>query len=132
MTRVLLDETDRGRRMMQHGSLVLGVIVLLIAARVAERSGGLPLTLALMAVGFLLFLPAFIVKQRWSIRHADQDIRVENSPLGGERLFVDGAMVAKGQLGLRSEMRASLASGERLLVIADAGLASYRCRIGIE
>lgn len=132
MKQVLLDETDRARRLLQHGSIVVGVFVLLLAARVADRPGGLPVTLALMAAGFLLFVPAFVVRQRWSIRHAGQEIRVENSPLGGERLFLDGAMVAKGQLGRRSEMRAPLASGERLLVIAEAGLTSYRCRIGLE
>lgn len=126
----LLDETDVARRLIQHGAIVAGIVVLASAVPFADRQLGL--TVALIAVGLSLILLSASVSQRWDVEYAGHRIRFVNNPLRGEHLFIDGVRVAKGQLGLRSELRATLASGETLTVIAEAGLVSFRCRMFVE
>lgn len=128
---VLLDVTDTTRRRWQHGLVVAGVGVLLFAKAAADR--GLPMLVLLMLAGFALFGIAATIKQRWSVSYKGHDVRYENNPLSGERLFIDTQPTAKGKLGYRSEMRSVIANGDgagdTIVVHTEAGLFAFRCRI---
>ena len=130
-TRVsVLDETDVGKRLIQHGAILAGIILLGSAAPLANHRRMTALVLIAAGLG-LLVLSACVV-QRWEVRYKGQRLRFINNPLRGEFLYVNGMRVAKGKLGVRSELRGALASGETVVVIGDAGLVRYRCRIFIE
>ena len=126
----LLDETDVKKRLVQHGAVLIGIVLLASAAALADRH--LPVTLALILLGLPLIALSAFVSQRWDVHYAGHRIRFVNNPIRGEHLFIDDVRVAKGQLGLRSELRAALSSGETLTVIADAGLVSFRCRMFVQ
>ena len=126
----LLDETDVVKRLVQHGTILVGIVDLASAAPLADRNRVVALTL--IALGLALLVVAAFVRQRWDVRYKDHRIRFVNNPLRGEHLFVNDVRVAKGQLGLRSELRAALSSGETLIAIADAGLVSFRCRLLVQ
>ena len=126
----LLDETDVVKRLTQHSATLLGIVVLLSAAKVADRNTRL--SLAIIGVGLALLVVPALVRQIWEVAYKGQRIRFVNNPLSGENLFVDGVRVARGKLGFHTETRAVLSSGDTLKVVADAGLFTFRCRIFVE
>ena len=126
----LLDETDVRKRLIQHGAFLAGIVTLAAAAALADERRAI--ALVLIALGLALLVLSALVAQRWEVRYRGHAIRFVNNPLRGEHLYIDGVRVAKGKLGLRSELRAALASGETLMVIADAGLVTYRCRMFVQ
>jgi hypothetical protein len=128
----LLDETDTGRRLVQHLSVFAGVVILLFARVWLKGDRDLTTGLSIVGVGLALFVVAAVVKQRWDVTYQGEVIRFENNPFTGERLFVDGRRVAKGTLGKNSEMRAPLSRGGSVVARSEAGLARFRCRITVE
>jgi hypothetical protein len=127
----LLDETDVLRRVLQHTTILVAILLLASAAGVADST--LDSALALIAAGFALFAIGALIDQRWDVTYKGHRIRVVNNPFRGEKLFIDDVPVAKGQLGLRSEMRAPIAAGsgagDVIAATCEAGLLRYRCRI---
>jgi hypothetical protein len=130
----LLDVTDTHKRLVQHGT-VLVAIALLLAAQAAVASRGLTITLVLIAVALALFVVASITDQRWAVEYRGHRILFQNNPFRGEKLFVDDALVAKGKLGVTSEMRTRIASGEgsgdEIVARSTAGLIRFRCQIQV-
>ena len=126
----LLDETDVVKRLLQHGAILAGIVVLGSAAAVADRNKTLALTI--IAAGLGLLVVSMMVQQIWDVSYKSHRIRFVNNPLRGERLYVDGVRVARGKIGFRSEMHAAISSGELLKVVADAGFFRLRCRIFVE
>ncbi|HXT70567.1 MAG TPA: hypothetical protein VN700_12460 [Vicinamibacterales bacterium] len=131
--RELLDVTDRTRRPLQHGAVFAGVLVLLLAKVVGSRPGGIALTLWMMAAGFALFVVAAVIKQRWTVTYEGHEVRYENNPFTGEKLFIDHQRAGKGKVGYRSEMRGVIAggdgAGDTIIARTEAGLLTLHCRI---
>ena len=129
----LLDVTDKTRRLLQHGAVFAGVAVLLLAGAAANRPGGLALALWMIAAGLALFVVAALIKQQWSVTYKGHEVRFENNPFLGEKLFIDGALAGKGKIGFKSETRGAITTGDGVgdTVIArtDAGLLTLRCQI---
>lgn len=133
---LLLDVTDTAKRRLQHGAVFAGVLVLISAKAAAGRPEGAAMALLIIAIGLALFGVAMSIKQRWSVTYKGHDVRYENNPFTGEKLFVDGVRGSKGKLGYRSEMRGVIASGDgagdTVVVQTEAGLLSLKCRITAE
>jgi len=132
----LLDVTDKTRRPLQHGAVFAGVAVLLFAGAAANRPDGLALALWLIAAGLALFVVAALVKQQWALTYKGHEVRFENNPFLGEKLFIDGALAGKGKIGFKSETGAVISAGDGVgdTVIArtEAGLLTLRCRITVQ
>src|SRR5688572_27093451 len=102
MTMTLLDAVDTRRRRLQNLLIWSGIVLLIgsmlfFKAPVAGRTSlGGWLTLV---SGFVAFACALSTKVRWQVAYQKHTIVFENDPFRGERLFVDGAVVAKGRLG---------------------------------
>ena len=127
----LLEAVDTKRRIRQHGGILAGVVVLLVARLVVDVN--LVLGLAAIAAGFGLFAYAARIKQHWEVSYKGHRIQFENNPLRGEKLFIDGDLVGKGRIGYRSEIHATIAhgdgAGDKIVVLTVAGLLSFGCRI---
>jgi hypothetical protein len=130
---LLLDVTDRTRRPLQHGAVFAGVLVLMVAGAVAKRPDGTALALWMIAGGLALFGVAAVIKQKWVVTYKGHEIRFENHPFLGEKLFIDNQLAGKGKVGYRSESRGVIAAGDGVgdTVIArtEAGLLAVHCRI---
>jgi hypothetical protein len=130
---VLLDVIDRQKRLIQHGSIV-SAIGLLLAARFVAEARGAAGALALVAPALVLFAVAASVWQRWVIDYQGYRLIVENNPLRGERLLVGGTVVAKGTLGYISQMTTTIATAsgpEEILVRTEARLTWFRCVVRV-
>ena len=131
----LLDVTDRTRRPLQHGAVFAGVAVLLFAGSLANRPDALTLALVMIAGGLALFVAAAVIKQKWAVTHEGHDVRFENNPFLGEKLFINGRLAGKGKLGIRSEIRGVIpagdGAGDTVIVRTEAGLFTFRCRITV-
>jgi hypothetical protein len=147
----LLDETDIRKRVWQHGGMVLGglvflgaalVLVVMLMAGAFERPfPNLWLLILIsfvgpMVFGLLLFTLAVATKQRWQVHYKGHRIRFENSVLTAEKLFLDDGLVARGGVGYRMELRAPIrvgeGTGDEIVVLSEAGVFSFRCRIMVE
>ena len=131
----LLDVTDKAKRRLQHGAVFAGVIVLLLAKVVVNRPDGKPLALVTIAAGLALFVVAMFIRQKWTVTYKGHEVRYENNPFAGEKLFIDGLRAGKGKVGYRSEIRAVIAAGDgvgdTIIVRSEAGLLALRCRITV-
>ena len=133
----LLEGSDYSTRLLQHSGLLIvvllgGIGVLTIVFDLGPFWLGIgPLTTAI-----LLAVAVARTKQRWSVTYRGHPIRFENSCLTGESLFIDNVRVARGGVGLRNEVRAFIqrgeGAGEEIVVLAEAGLYSFHCRIFVE
>lgn len=133
---VLLDQTDRRRRLLQHGAILGGILLLAPVAALIDVPGHWSFAIATMAAGLLLLAIATTIKQRWTVDYKGHVIKFENNPIRGERLFIDGELAGKGKIGYRSEIRGVLrggdGSGEAIVASTTAGLLSFHCRIVAE
>jgi uncharacterized protein YciI len=126
---VLLDAVDRRLRGIQHGGVLLGVILLLLSGA-AVRAGPVDATrLMPIAAGLAVIVAAMAVRQRWEIQHRGHRIRFENHPWTSERLYVDDRVVARGGLGRVRVLEGRLPDGTRIIATSNAGFLSFRCRI---
>lgn len=130
---LLLDVTDRTRRLLQHGAVLAGVLVLMFAGALAKRPGGIALALGMIAGGFALFGVAAVIRQKWAVTYKGHEIRFENNPFLGEKLFIDNQVAGKGRFGYRSETRGVIAAGDgagdTIIASTEAGLLRLRCRM---
>jgi hypothetical protein len=132
---ILLDASDSRRRLLQQGLplagaglLLCGIGVLVSSAGRGWLVGGVLITLGVLAVAAA---PALLVS--WEVDYKGHRIRFENSPVFGERLFIDGERISDGPLGyaktLRGVIRSGDGAGERITAQSTAGLFQFRCRI---
>ena len=133
----LLDVTDKKTRALQAACL-MGCGFLGTAGVDFLRSPEASDTLGYFVVGsaVVLLIVTGGIKQRWEIEYRGHRIRFENSPLLGERLFLDEGLVARGGLGKMVEMRAPIrvgdGAGEEIMALVQGGFLSFRLRIFIE
>jgi predicted Ser/Thr protein kinase len=138
---VLLDETDRVRRMTQHLALLAGEFQLLVGLALLITTwvtGRMPAPLIVLGglslVGAVVFLVvASRQKQHWETLYKGHRIVFENGVLSGERLSIDDVLVARGGLGFRMELAGTITSGggagDIISAWTEARFRYYRCRI---
>jgi tRNA A-37 threonylcarbamoyl transferase component Bud32 len=131
---LLLDETDRSARRLQHFALIGGLIWIASGVALAiAKPDLLPLTILLWAGGAGLLVVAERTRQQWEVEYRGHDIRFENSVFTSGRLLIDGKTVASGGIGLWTELSGRLpedhGARERIVARTRAGLFSYRCRL---
>jgi hypothetical protein len=135
--RKLLDISDRKTRLLQQG-LMAACGFLAGVATVLLLTGALPALVAglIVAGAVALFVVAAGIKQRWEIEYRGHRIRFENSPVTGERLFLDEGLVAKGGFGMKVELRAPIrvgdGAGDAIVALVDAGVREFRLRLFVE
>ena len=134
----LLDAVDRGRRILQHGLVLLGVVLLALSGLLFRKThAGLSAPGAVAGiVGVAAILAGFVVKIRWRVAYRGHEIRFENDPFRGEALFIDGAACARGKMVRRNTLTGVVASGDgagdRIVAQSEAGYLAFRCRIDAE
>ena len=137
---VLLDETDRTKRIAQHTLIVAGLFIMILGFGVLVVKGrtpsGVQLGDMIIIVGGLLFLVALIIKQRWDTIYKGHRIVFENGVGSAEKLFIDGVRVARGGFGRRMELVGTVPSGDgagdRIIAWVDARVTQFRLRLFAE
>jgi len=133
----LLDVTDRSVRRLQlaavgTSALLLGVTGILLVSSHAPVWA----TVLALLIGVFGFITAGAIRQRWELNYKGHHIQFENSPLTGERLFLDGGLVSRGGVGQKMELRAPIrvgdGAGEEVMALVDAGILQLRLRVYIE
>lgn len=135
----LLDETKSNNRRLQQWTLSLGVGLLLAAVYyVVTRSLPIYIPLALVVVSVILGWISSRLKrdQVFEATYKSHTIRLDNTSLWAERLFLDDGLVKRGGFGAKMEFRFPIQAGDGLgdeiVVWFDAGSASCRCRMEVE
>jgi hypothetical protein len=135
---VLLDAEARLRRVVQNLLPLAGAF--LGAAGIAQlirrdAGGGAWASLAVV-VGGVLIAASTRYLIGWNVSYKGHTIRFENDPCFGERLFIDGALVDRGGLGVHMTLRGMIGAGdgagERITATSRAGLTTFSCRIAVE
>ena len=134
----LLDATDRVRRLMQLGVVWLGVLVLIVARVLLRRPSGHlnPAGLTIAGIGLAAIVISIWVRVRWEVPYKGHVILFENDPLRGERLYIDGEVVAKGGRGYRLVLQGTIkegaGAGDRITSVSEAGMFHFHCRLTAE
>lgn len=133
----LVDDTDRTVRWKQLVAMACSTILVSSAGAVFALGRG-PVWAPILALvaGLAGIVIAGGIRQRWELSYKGHDIRFENSPLTGERLYLDGGLVARGGVGSKIEIRAPIrvgdGAGEEIMALVDAGVLGFRLRIYVE
>lgn len=129
---LLLDATDRRGRVLQNGSVIGGALVACAGVWLVA-SGSAPVGAVLLIVGLAATILGVRIKQRWDVDYRGHRIRFANSPTSGEKLFIDDRLAARGWLGLRMELNATIlegeAAGDELVALVEAGLLTFRLQL---
>lgn len=132
----LLEERQTARRLLQHAPILLGVVVLIAASGLVKSPSTFTWGLVAIGLGLASLAVTAFIEQRWEVSHKGHRIRYINNPYTGEKLFVDDRQAARGKIGIKSEMRTSIASGDgqgdTIVAQSEAGLFQFRCRIFVE
>lgn len=133
----LLEETDFRQRIVQHYTFLSGVALVWLSLMLfASPRVLLLVSFVTFASGAAALAVAVFTRQRFAVTYRGHDIRVVNGILAGEKLYIDGKVAARGGLGRRKEIRAALPNpklaGDEIVVLCEAGLMRFRCRIFVE
>jgi hypothetical protein len=133
----LLDVTDRAVRRLQLTAMAgSGLLMGVAASMVFVGLGSLWVPAIALGGGMVGMFIAGGIRQRWEVEYKGHQIRFENSPLTGERLYLDGGLVSRGGVGTRMELRAPIrvgeGAGEEIMALADAALLHIRLRLYVE
>lgn len=135
----ILDETKSSNRRLQQWMLTFGIGLLLGAIYFGVmNSSPIYVSLSLIAVSLVLMRISSMLKrdQIFEAAYKSHTIRLDNTSLWAERLFLDDGLVKRGGFGSKMEFRFPIKAGEGLgdeiVVWFDAGSASCRCRMEVE
>jgi len=133
----LLDVTDRSVRRLQLAAVgASGLLIGLAGVLLVSAHAPIWATVLALLVGAVGFITAGAIRQRWELNYKGHHIQFENSPLTGERLFLDGGLVSRGGVGQKMELRAPIrvgdGAGEEVMALVDAGILQIRLRVYIE
>jgi serine/threonine-protein kinase len=133
----LLEGSDHGKRLVQHGALTAGAVLAIPGFMMGALEPSLfPIGMAAVVASMVFLMIAAFVRQRWSVTYRGHAVRFENGCMTGETLHIDDVLVARGGVGLRNEIRATIPSGEgagdEIVVLAESGLLGFHCRIFAE
>ena len=135
----ILDESRTGKRRQQQ--IVLSLALMLPApAIVILLINRLPIyvPLAMFGVSLVLMKISAMFKrdQIFEATYKGHSIRLDNTGLWAEQLFLDDGLVKRGGFGSKMEFRFPIKAGDGLgdeiVVWFDAGTVSSRCRIEVE
>ena len=114
----------------------MGVLILIAASGLVNNPSTFTWGLAAIGLGLAALAATAFIEQRWEVSYRGHRIRYVNNPYTGEKLFVDDQLAARGKIGIKSEMRATITSGDGQgdIVVAQslAGLVQFRCKIFVE
>jgi hypothetical protein len=133
----LLDVTDRSVRRLQLAAVgASALLVGLAGVLLASTNAPVWATVLALIIGVVGFVTAGGIRQRWELDYKGHHIQFENSPLTGERLFLDGGLVSRGGMGQKMELRAPIrvgdGAGEEIMALVDAGILQIRLRVYVE
>ncbi len=132
---LLLDVADTRRRVIQVVVPVAGTLLGAAGVAMWVRAGGGPSAIAVSAtvVGIALIVVSLRLVIGWDVSYKGHAIRFQNDPCFGERLYIDGQLVARGGVGLVMELSGAIPSGEgageTIRATSRAGVFSFSCRI---
>lgn len=136
---LLLDQTDQVSRQFQHMLLLAGAFLLLVGVVLLSVTSTLPLKWlggSSLGVAVVMFLIAGRVKQHWECIYKGRRVIFENSVYTGEKLFIDGALMARGGFGRRMEIAGTIpggaGAGDRIIAWTDARFQTFRLRLFAE
>ena len=135
---VLLDATDHARRIAQVGGpLVGGVLIVMGLSAGIVFSGTARLAAgAAVVAGLVCFGWGFQKLVRWEVDYKGHRIRLQNSVVFGERLYIEEERFQDDVAGypkvLSGEIRSGVGAGDRIIASMRRTLFSYHCRIHVE
>jgi hypothetical protein len=132
----LLDERQTAKRLLQHLPILVGIALLIGTSALVNNRQTFNWGLATLGLGLASLAVTAFIEQRWEVAHKGHRIRYVNNPYTGEKLFVDDRPAVRGKIGIKSEMRVPIASGDgqgdTIVAQSEAGLFQFRCRIFVE
>jgi hypothetical protein len=132
---LLLDVVDTRRRLIQTIVPMAGTLLGAIGVAMWVRAGGGPSTMAVSStvIGMALIVVSLRSMIAWDVSYKGHAIRFQNDPCLGERLYIDGQLIARGGVGLSMVLSGTIRSGEGageiIRVNSRAGFVSFSCRI---
>jgi hypothetical protein len=132
---LLLEAADSRRRLIQTLLPITGTLLGAAGVAMWVRAGGGPSVIAFSStvVGIVLIVVSLRTVIAWDVSYKGHAIRFQNDPCSGERLYIDGQLVARGGVGLVMVLSGTIPSGEGAgeTIRADsrAGVLSFSCRI---
>ncbi|MCC5865004.1 MAG: hypothetical protein JJU31_07815 [Wenzhouxiangella sp.] len=133
----ILDVSDRRVRRLQLAAIFTSMALVTIAGFLLTFAvAPLWMTVLAMLIGMTGLFVAGGIRQRWELDYKGHQIRFENSPITGERLYLDGGLVSRGGVGNKMELRAPIrvgdGAGEELMALVDASLLQIQLRLYVE
>ena len=135
----ILDKTITGKRSLQqllHSApiaLVTWAIIFIVINRLPWQ---LPVGLLVASVVSLLLASKLKKEQVFEATYKGHKIRIDNTSLKAERLYLDDGLVKTGGLGQKMEFRFPIKAGDgmgdEIIVWLDCKMTSLRCRIEAE
>ncbi|QDU75394.1 Serine/threonine-protein kinase PknB [Bremerella volcania] len=134
----LLDVTESYYRRLHSVTTILGFSVLPLATfllywNVSLWAGHVGLVASIAMIGYSIRIKRH---QVYEATYKGHTIRLDNSRMFAERLYLDDGLVRIGGFGSKMEFRFPIKAGEGLgdevIVWLDAGFSSIRCRIEVE
>ena len=138
----IYDKTKSGNRLLQQlaflgGSIMMMPIVVTFTLAVFNRlSFYLPLAFATVSVICFLLSSWLKKDQVFETTYKNHKIRIDNTSLKAERVYLDGELVQRGGIGSKMEFRFPITAGEgvgdEVVVWLDITMSSVRCRVEAE
>lgn len=134
----LLDVTETHYRRLHSlttifGMAVFPLVTFFLYRHVSPLAGHLG-----VAISLATFIYSIRIKrhQVFETQYKGHTIRLDNSGMFAEKLYLDDGLVRKGGFGTKMEFRFPIKAGEGLndeiIIWLDAGFARIRCRIDVE
>ena len=133
----LLDETESYYRKLHSWSTLAGMWFLPVIGFLLLPVSRY-LAIAVWLAAFVTFIYSVRIKkhQIFDAEHKGHTIRLDNSGMFAEKLYLDDGLVKTGGFGTKMEFRFPIKAGEgigdEIIVWFDAGFSSTRCRIEVE
>lgn len=135
----LVDETITGKRGLQQCLQGIGVALVPFAIAILFV-GRLPwyISVLMLVSAVVLTFVSSAMKQNqvWKATYKGHTIRMDNTSLRAERLYLDDGLVKTGGFGAKMEFRFPIKAGnglgDEIIVWMDVTVSSARCRIEVE
>jgi hypothetical protein len=110
---LLLEAADTRRRLIQTIIPMAGTLLGAVGVTMWVRAGGGPSAMAVSStvIGIALIVGSLRSMIAWDVSYKGHAIRFENDPCFGERLYLDGQLVARGGVGLSMVLTGTIRSG---------------------
>jgi hypothetical protein len=132
---VLLEASNTGGRIVQTLLPVIGALLSTggVAMMVRADGGVSTVSVSMAIAGIALIVLSLRCVIGWDVSYKGHTVRFENDACTGERLYIDGKLVARGGVGFRMVLSGKIAggdgAGDTIRAVSHAGLPTLRCRI---